>query len=330
LSSVGQRADERVQQKISVDSRRDSPAESLIRQKLDEEIFGRIAKNLKWVRVLHGMALRSLGEGRFRRAKLKNKADQNEMTFLLDRIHTAEQCFSSMFTPVLNGLYPEKYESTELYGKYIIALYELAKYTRSIQMVTEELWEETLPEGSAENDYVASEKRVIQSLSLTDIDDPEILDDDFLTYVRNLHLAVTNLSSNFDQLRNRFQDNREVEQLCQFLKPRIGQIDNASMLLYKHAKGTTISSSEKQKEKEDDVRTNAGQLAVIPVERDSHRPSLSRQLHNSDVSESQLNHKRVLPDSVAPKAKKPKKWSWNGQVELGKIELKKAKTTTVS
>jgi len=276
------------------------------------------------------MALRSLNDSRSRRVKLKSKADQNEMTFLLDRIHTAEQCFSSMFNPVLNGLYPEKYESTELYGKYIIALYELAKYTRSIQMVTEELWEETLPEGSAENDYVASEKRVIQSLSLSDVDDPEIRDDDFLTYVRNLHLAVTNLSSNFDQLRNRFQDKREVEQLCQFLKPRIGQIDNASMLLYKHAKGATTSSLEKQNENVDEMRINMDQLGVVPARRESSRPSLSRQLHNSDASESQLNHKRVLPDSAATKVKKPKKWSWNGQVELGKIELKKSKAVTSS
>jgi len=334
LSAVGQRADDQVLQRAPTGTfDNSSKAEAIIHEKLNEEIFGRIAKNLKWVRVMHGMALRSLSGSRGRRGRAdpKIKSDYSEMVFLLERIHTAEQCFSTTFTPVLNGLYPEKYESTELYGKYIIALYELAKYTRSIQMVTEELWEETLPEGSAENDYIASGKRVIEGLtpSQADGDDTERCNDEFMAYVRNLHLAVTNLSANFDQLKGRFQDNREIGHLCSFLKPRIGQIENASMMLYRSAKNTAGSNADKQKEDTNGISLGKDQTALGP-ERPVQRPSLSRQLHNLDANESHLNHQRVVPESIGVRTKKAKKWTWNGQVELGKIELKKGKAVSNS
>jgi hypothetical protein len=332
LSAVGQRADDPVQQKDSTGTfGNSSKAEAIIHEKLNEEIFGRIAKNLKWVRVMHGMALRSLSTSRGRRGRTdtKIKSDYSEMVFLLERIHTAEQCFSTTFTPVLNGLYPEKYESTELYGKYIIALYELAKYTRSIQMVTEELWEETLPEGNAENDYIASGKRVIEGLSpaSSDGDDAEKCNDEFLSYVRNLHLAVTNLSANFDQLKGRFQDNREIGHLCSFLKPRIGQIENASTMLYRFAKSTVRADKQKGDTNSIDVTKDRTDL---PKEQTPQRPSLSRQLHNLDANESHLNHQRVVPESIGARTKKAKKWTWNGQVELGRIELKKSKAISNS
>jgi hypothetical protein len=331
LSAVGQHADGKVQQEASTDrAGKSSRAEIIIHEKLDEEIFGRIAKNLKWVRVLHGMALRSLSSTRGRRGRgdSKSKSDYAEMAFLLERIHTAEQCFSSMFTPVLTGLYPEKYESTELYGKYIIALYELAKYTRSIEMVTEELWEETLPEGSAENDYIASGKRVIQGLtaSSSDGDETERNNDEFSIWFRNLHLAVTNLSANFDQLKGRFQENREIEHLFSFLRPRIGQIENASMILYKLAKNSDVSAVRQNTNKSNAPITGDR----IGQERVLQRPSFSRQLHNLDAQESQLTHQRVAPESIGTRTKKAKKWTWNGQVELGRIELKKTKPVSNS
>jgi len=330
LSTVGQRADGRVQE-VSIDpASNGSRAEIIIHERLDEEIFGRIAKNLKWVRVLHGMALRSLSttRGHRGRGESKTKSDYAEMAFLLERIHTAEQCFSTMFTPVLTGLYPQKYESTELYGKYIIALYELAKYTRSIEMVTEELWEETLPEGSAENDYIASGKRVIQGLTPSASDGDEIgrSNDEFSMWFRNLHLAVTNLSANFDQLKGRFHENREIEHLFSFLKPRIGQIENASMMLYKLAKNSDSPATKQKADKSSApvAGDRTGQEKVL------HRSSLARQLHNLDAQESQLNHQRVLPESIGTKTKKAKKWTWNGQVELGRVELKKTKPVSNS
>ena len=98
-------------------------------------------------------------------ASKDRKSEYSEIAFLLERIHTAEQCFSTIFTPVLTGLYPQKFELTELYGKYIVACYDLAKFTHTTQLVTEELWEETLPEGSVENDYIASDRRIIEGLT---------------------------------------------------------------------------------------------------------------------------------------------------------------------
>jgi len=321
-------------------------AELIIHERLNEETFGRIAKNLKWVKVLHGMAVRSLNDSQIHRKRdivaesisSNRGSDESEIAFLLERIHTAEQCFSTVFTPVLMGLYSHKFELTELYGKYIVASYELAKYTNTTQMVTEELWEETLPEGNIESDYIASGKKIIKSLTSCTEEDRQQRGkrkkqqgNEFSMFIKDLRLAVMNLAANFDQLRGRFNENTEIEQLCSFLRPRIGQIDSATIMLQKLTRKRTPSRISNKIDKSNGNAAICDSVTPDLVPPQSSRESsfsLSRQLHTVDMEESQLNHQRVLPKSTIHQSasrKDKQKWAWEGQIQLSRVELNRQK-----
>jgi hypothetical protein len=280
-----------------------SRADKLIRQKLDEEVFTRVTKNLKWVEVLHSIAKRAL------EASLELPSDESthseahrrEFAFLLERMKSAERCFSEVFTPILIGLYPHKFESTELFGKYIVASYELAKLRGTTQIVTEQLWEETLPQGTIEGDSVDSGKRVIEALSSAS----DQGDDEFLISIRHLHLAVTNFCSNVEQLKEQFRDDAEVKQLIGLLRPRIEQIEDTSSILYSYAK-EKISTSTKNENTRHRF-TEKAPSASIPA-----APQISS-LTTSNLP--------GLP-SKTKVAKTPKKWKWEGRVFLSSIGVK--------
>jgi hypothetical protein len=281
-----------------------SKTDKLIREKLDEEIFGRVGKNVKWVEVLHDIARRSLEENAALRNKDQehNDAYKREFAFLLERIRSAEHCFSVVFTPILIGLYPHKYELTELYGKYIVASYDLAKLSGTSQLVTEQLWEETLPEGTDQGDSVDSGKRVIETLS-----SQSESDDEFLMSVRHLHLAITNFCTNVDQLKERFKEDSEIKELIGLLRPRIEQIEDASSILYSYARekvGKRASKGQERIRGHEDLESKDDSSPVIA---DSNAPSSMPGL-----------------PSKTRTARTTKKWKWEGRVYLGSIAVKQA------
>jgi hypothetical protein len=275
----------------------------LVREKLDEEVFGRVAKNLKWLEVLHGVARRTLEHDLILPNDVSPHSDahRREFSFLLERVRSAERCFSDVFTPILTGLYPHKFELTELYGKYIVASYDLAKLCGTSELVTEQLWEETLPEGTVQGDSVDSGKRVIESLSSENEEN-----DQFLKSVRHLHLAVTNFCSNVEHLKNRFKEDQEIAQLMVILHPRIEQIEDASTILYAYAK--------EEIQKRDNHNGDTSSLGA--------RYTRDRSAPKTDSPAS--THLPGLP-SKSKSAKTTQKWKWEGRVYLDSVAVKQVR-----
>jgi hypothetical protein len=279
-----------------------SKTDKLIREKLDEEIFGRVGKNLKWVEVLHDIARRSLDENPALRSKEQehNDAYRREFAFLLERIISAEHCFSVVFTPILIGLYPHKFELTELYGKYVVTSYDLAKISGTTHLVTEQLWEETLPEVTEHGDSVDSGKRVIETLS-----SQKETDDEFLMSVRHLHLAITNFCTNIDQLKERFKEDSEIKELIGLLRPRIEQIEDASSILYSYTREKVARHTTKGQEK---------------IRQDDEEDPVN------DIPDIQTDSKISVPMPGLPSrtrtTRPAKKWKWEGRVYLGSVSVK--------
>jgi hypothetical protein len=197
---------------------------TVVHEKLQEEIFGRIAKNLKWMEVLHAVAIEAL--------KAKDKEQRNETDhiceLLLERIHSAQRSVSVAFVPILTSLYPHKYEIGEVFEKYVNAQYELAKGNGSIALLTEELWQETLPDDGL-GEYVDSEKRIVEIL----IPRKDETTNDFSFLARHEYVAARNLCANVEELGNAFKDDSYIASFVGLLSNRILQIEDASSSLHK-------------------------------------------------------------------------------------------------
>jgi len=252
-----------------------------------------VAKNLKWVVVLHSVASRSLEENLKLARDRSGHGDihRREFAFLLERMKSGVLCFSEVFTPILISLYPHKYELTELFRKYVVVSYKAARLTGTVQLVTEQLWEETLPHGTIEGDSVDSGKRVIEALSSED----EQTTDKFLLSIKHLHLAVTNFCSNVEQLKEQFKDNAEVNQLMDLLRPRIEQIEDTSSILYSYSK-ENVSASERNYGVRNPPREDAG-------------------VCNRSVSQPDSPISAIMPGLPSKsKAKSRKKWTWEASM----------------
>jgi hypothetical protein len=192
----------------------------VIHEKLKEEIFGKIAKNLKWLEVLHRLsssALQSSGES------------EEILGLLLERILSAEKSFATAFVPILTYFYSHKYEVSEIFGKYVAASYDLARVMNTTALVTEEFWQETLPDEAA-RDYVDSEKRIAEILVPKKDEKPN----DLSIISRYMYVSARNLTANVEQLATVFKDDPDVTSFVSLLQPRIIQIEDGSLTLFKY------------------------------------------------------------------------------------------------
>jgi hypothetical protein len=191
---------------------------------MQEEIFGRITKNLKWLEILLGFALEALK----RKEKEKRQDTDDVCELLLERIRSAERSVSVAFVPILTSLYPHKYEIGEMFSKYASASYEIAKGTGNLALVTEELWQETLPDyGLCE--YSDSERRITEIVIPRK--DETCCDSSFLA--RHAYVAGRNLCTNIEQLGSTFNEQSYVASFVLLLSNRILQMEDALLSLHK-------------------------------------------------------------------------------------------------
>lgn len=197
---------------------------SLVREKLQEEIFGRIAKNLKWVETLVDLSLKSWP----RKSRRKGLELEDICQLLLEKIHSGENSIAIAFTPILTSLYPHKYEISELFGKYVTNSYEIAKTKQTTALVTEEFWHETYPDDGL-GEYSYSERRIVEILIPKKDETPT----DFVVLARHAYVAGRNLCANMEELGLQFKDEPYVASFVALLTKRILQIEDALSTLHK-------------------------------------------------------------------------------------------------
>lgn len=213
---------------------------SIVREKLQEQIFGRIAKNLKWLEILLDMALKAVG--------LKEYKDENDhiCQLLLEKIHSGEYSISIAFIPILSSVYPHRYEVGELFGKYAAASYEIAKTAGSTASVTEEFWQETYPDDGL-GQYSYSENRIVEIL----VPKNEETTEDFTFLARHAYVGARNLCANLEQLGLTFKDEPYVASFVGLLATRISQIEESlsslRRLLIKGSEPTTTEEIPERK-----------------------------------------------------------------------------------
>jgi hypothetical protein len=215
--------------------------DSTVHEKLEEEQFIRISKNMTWLRVLVDLSLRAFEAGNHGCSD-ERKA---EAKFHLTRIESAEQCFTRVLSPIVNSLYPHAYEMMEIFGKYVSVSYELAKITGTTALLTEELWEETVAEDiNADSNGVSTETRLSQLLGSGNDNDineeARIEPSEFFVIAKHLYVAARNLTANLEQLKDQFKSDGVIIQLSNLLRPRIVQIEVASSCLYRLSEATTL------------------------------------------------------------------------------------------
>lgn len=255
----------------------------VIHEKLKEEIFGKIAKNLKWIKVIHNLAMNAIQNGR--------SPETDVYGILFERISSAEESFSTAFVPILTYFYSHKYEVSEIFGKYVTKSYELARFTKTTALVTEEFWQETLPD-EAVNAYADSEKRIVEILVPRTDDESS----DMSILARYMYVAARNLTANVEQLAVVFKDDPDVTSFVGLLRPRIVQIEDGSLTLYKSlvksGAGTTSAAF-------DPPRTKSCEAATV-----------------GEKEETTLNSLISLKNGKSPKLATKRKWVWDGRVRL--------------
>ncbi|MDG6904903.1 MAG: hypothetical protein JRN20_03860 [Nitrososphaerota archaeon] len=260
---------------------------SIVHEKLQEEIFGRIAKNLKWIEILQRVALDAL--------KLKGKGNRLQTDdvceLLLERIRYAEQSVSVAFVPILTSLYPHKYEISEIFSKYVAASYELAKGTGATALVTEELWEETLPDDGL-GEYADSEKRVVEIL----IPKKDETTQDFSFLARHAYVAARNLCANVEELGTQFKEESYVASFVGLLSNRILQIEDAASSLYKL-------------------------LIKSPDTKEATLTQKSERKERSERRERSIDTLLALKTGKAPERVSEKKFTWSSKVMLTAPEV---------